>query len=751
MRGRTPQLAAVLALLGAQFFPSIVPAIVEKPPEEKPPEIAGQVVDETGTPIAAAELVLGCAEGPESKIRPRGRTRTTALGTFRMTGLPSDRVCELTATHPAYARTVVFAQAAPEARPRPVRLVLSPGPSTAGRVIDDQGQPVSEATVDLRQSAESAERQRDVDYRATTGVDGRFTLSHLQTSAADLTVSAKGFRTLSLPALSFPRTGTLNLSTLTLSPGVVVSGKVTDPQGNPVAGAEIHEARLQVAAWEDDGVAPGPGAITGADGRFSWNADPQGGLLLVHRAGYQETRVGWAGLPTAPVTAVLRPLCRISGRVSAPDGSPVPGAKVSLTSPVAPAMLDVAASTDDSGRFELTSESAGSFELSASAHGFLAASFPSRVRVGDGAEVRGIEIRLGEGATIRGRVTTSAGEPVAGATVGTDKDDYTVVTDGDGRYRLTGMKLGPATIEAEEATGEEGSARGALDVQRGENQLDLLLDPAPQHAVHGRVLDETGAPVVGAVIFVGGYSLGVTAEEGLFAFDLAEGKYTLAAETLEAGGRGEAAIEVAGADLSGVEIHLMRPGTLVGRVSGLDAEELRQLRIVASAILADHVQFGTHPDLSGHYRLTGLPPDGYSVVALLGARRIEAAKYPSVEPGAEAVLDLAFPPRLEVRGRVTAGDSGKPLVGAKVILRGVDSPYIEDAALTGVDGTYALAVTVGGYFVTAEAPGFAFSDRREITVDAAGMHGVDFPLQPLPDREAHPTTTGPAPTPPTPP
>jgi protocatechuate 3,4-dioxygenase beta subunit len=197
-------------------------------------------------------------------------------------------------------------------------------------------------------------------------------------------------------------------------------GRVTDGEGRPVAGVvvEFHttwrgaeEAEFEIGpswcGWEWTGSAAR--ATTGRDGTFSVRGfDGAGRTLFVRDAAGRGLR--WVGFdaPFDQTAEIVLPdgPGRIEGSVTAPDGSPVPGADVVLgttTCPV-PAVRDLglhhcdppnwfrAVVTDADGRWSCEGLPAGDVVVHATAVGFAAS---DRVRV----RTRGahVELRLRPG------------------------------------------------------------------------------------------------------------------------------------------------------------------------------------------------------------------------------------------------------------------------------------------------------------------------------------------------------------------
>lgn len=142
--------------------------------------------------------------------------------------------------------------------PAKYKFQLEPGTTASGRILDEQGKPVVGAKVEVRMTGE--DRQVRGDGRAkyqytlangedavTTDNDGRWRIDNLPAAAEGklyLAVSHTDFVCIgwkgwddmaTLPAKS-AREGK---STITLKKGIVVSGKVTDPEGHPIKDAIV--------------------------------------------------------------------------------------------------------------------------------------------------------------------------------------------------------------------------------------------------------------------------------------------------------------------------------------------------------------------------------------------------------------------------------------------------------------------------------------------------------------------------------
>lgn len=112
--------------------------------------------------------------------------------------------------------------------------------------------------------------------------------------------------------------------TMELMPAKLVSGRVTDPNGRPVAGAQIAPLPMTSSC-----------VLTNDQGQFdvgwlpTW--EPQSGLCLMARHVERNLAAMVDISPRAArVDIQLAPALTLSGRVTAGDGAPLPGATVSL-------------------------------------------------------------------------------------------------------------------------------------------------------------------------------------------------------------------------------------------------------------------------------------------------------------------------------------------------------------------------------------------------------------------------------------
>ncbi|HEY4592875.1 MAG TPA: carboxypeptidase regulatory-like domain-containing protein, partial [Thermoanaerobaculia bacterium] len=696
----------------------------------------GIVVDEAGQPVVGARLKASPKEGPRAYRSAAawgsgGFARSAASGRFRLAGLTAGVIYELRAEREGFAPSRVELPARQAGAPAPdLRVVLHPGRTAFGMVIDGRRRPVAGAEVSLRPTlpadliARARELRNPERIPASTGASGRFEMKNLPAGTFDLTVRARGFAPITVPALAIPEgKGATDLGTVQLAPGGAVHGMVVDPQGEPIADAEV-----QAKGADRDGQAfresrPGDvgagSAVTAADGSFTLE-DLAPGVALdvsVTHPGYGPGGAPGVAVPSeTPIRVVLQPVARVSGHVLGPDGKPVAGASVALhESPrrLGGAFFQASSRhlhegvTDDEGAFAFADVAPGPFQMSASAPGHQRAELRG-LEVKPGQDLSGIAIQLPAGATVEGRVTSTEGKPLAEAQVIVADaavngmlgySPFRGATDDGGQYRIEGIPPGPHTLEAS----AEGYRRAVRDVEAAAEprKVDFQLDRGLE--ISGRVVDDEGTPVADAGVSLfraGGEPQGAPTEaDGTFRLSgVEDGDYVLQAVKRGYSSGPVRKVTVAGAPVSGIELKLNpSEGTITGRLTGLEFSQLARVRVWVSA------SFNVGAvDAEGSYRISHLAPGPWKVQATVPDTPLHAEGEVTLEPGAsEARLDLNFGGGHTLSGVVLR--NGEPLAGAALLLTRPGQSLRASADLQGAfrfegleDGTYELNAGTGG-------------------------------------------------------
>jgi protocatechuate 3,4-dioxygenase beta subunit len=451
--------------------------------------IAGSVVDPDHQPVAGAtveafleeegDVGLGWGLGGGPSPDPRGaqekvladRMETDSEGNFRL-WVSAGRF-QLTASAKGYSKAT---QREVSAGTSDLEIVLQPGKAISGRVVDQDVQAVPQARVSLFKAparefmppgggrdfgpgnsagapAAFLRLFRSPEAITESDASGRFRFDDVGSGRYVVFGEKEGF----VPAQAEGELGadheTLTLD-LSLEPGKLITGTVSDPAGKPVARAFVLVGKESPA---DDG------------------------------ARFRRGRRGGEGEAQAP---------------QAPGaGNPPPGAEAKVSKaprPLSPFRAAAALETDDSGHFRFDTLKAGTYSLSIQSEEFL----PHRQ---DGLELKEslqVDAVLESGIRLEGKILSGMdGKPVPAAKIkarlGGDERKETV-SDDEGHYRISGIV--PGRMEAIEV-----SAAGfsVLVVEA------LEVSPEPEAQLHdfqltrsallsGVVTDSRGSPIPNA-------------------------------------------------------------------------------------------------------------------------------------------------------------------------------------------------------------------------------------------------------------
>lgn len=439
----------------------------------------------------------------------------------------------------------------------PVEILLEGDAWAEGTITGNGGLPVPDAMVYVASFDDNP-----VVGTARTGADGKYVIRGLKSGPIQLfLVQAAGYATFPTDLMSMLQGGRGKQQTLapgrnqldaSLVQGGTVRGVVT------VQGAETGLEGVRVELVTPLALFGGSrGTTTGPDGRFELTSVPLGESFLVcskdgwfqpgvnpltllmgmggmGRGGAQKKAPPDAGKGARisivePGAAVERTFemsrgSVLRGVVTAPDGTPVSGARVQLVAEMPPQMrgmgeaLSYAFSTGDpkltdgEGRFELSGPPEGQKgRVSARAQGWLdGRSDPLGAKSGE--VVEGLSVRLRAGATLEGEVKDDAGRPLSGAFVRwvkvEDGDDWSVqwrlrqasptTTGDDGRFVVSTVETGKIAVEVTHPRHLPHRMPDTVTEEAKTAKLDVALRAAAE--ISGKVLGLDGKPVAGAHI-----------------------------------------------------------------------------------------------------------------------------------------------------------------------------------------------------------------------------------------------------------
>ena len=422
---------------------------------------------------------------------------------------------------------------------------------------------------------------------------------------------------------------------------------------------------------------PGPRAderVTGQDGTFRFDDLPTGDRFVVHASAPERTAdlaFDVAAPPEEPVELRLEPGARLFGQVVDGDGAPRARQLVRLTVGPRPYPSDHV-STDETGRFEFTGLAEGAYRLYLDykmedpGHG------PFEVPAGG--EVGPLRLVFEPGPVLEGRVLRPDGTPAGGAQVAFEIDSagrnlrHAQPVEADGTFRLEVPLEGTGRVIATHP--EHGRAEAPVELRPGVEPVELVLEPTARIA--GRVIAPDDTAVADAEVHL--RSVGETGmststgarPDGSFAFTPGPGEYRLMATA-----PGWVVVEhpevltlAESRSIEGIVLELERGARIEGRITGLEPDDLAKVRVMGMSRGSGPV---TNPaatvDYQGRYRLEGITPGRWHVVASLSAPTRQASGDVSLAVGQErAELDLEFTDGYTLSGLVRSW--GEPVHGS---------------------------------------------------------------------------------------
>jgi RNA polymerase sigma-70 factor (ECF subfamily) len=607
----------------------------------------------------------------------------------------------------------------------PLAMLLHPPLSIAGMVVDQSGRPLEVGHVYATRIVFGSFGETGLDREDTALREkGHFELDDLIEGTWELWAESEDSVPVELARVELPFDQDPVL--LSVKDGASVAGRVIDPNGQGVRGAEVR-ARSEYPAWQDD-VAPGrrlPRVRTGEGGRFVLRGLEPGSIVLFaqsdeHAPGPDVALELAPGRAPVEVTLELLRGATLTGEVFDEDGLPARGRLVHLEHAEGETRFFAA---DDQGRFEVHYLIPGAwgvsaFDLSMVTAGvapengafdeLLSSMVWTLVELADGGAEHVVLGAPPEApVTVTGRVH-QGGRAHGGSWMtffgsdgGAPESMKTTVTDKDGFYEVTLDTPGDYGVSVQLQPGTEDE--NTVDFQHtipvvSEHRLDLEL---PSARLSGIVLRPDGRPAEAARVTLaseghegsdtyhqGHYIEVATDGDGRFDVSgLFEGEFWVAAggAPYEPGmGPAYARVVLDGIELavgehrSDISIQLPEPGGLV--VSVLD--ERRQPAEGATVFVRDaggnivDALSGAVTDATGTCRIETLASGAYTLCARSGGLASLESQPVRVLEGAfeRAQLELAAGSRLLVhlvdekgvrqRGWVSVFDHEEREVGA---------------------------------------------------------------------------------------
>jgi len=292
-----------------------------------------------GAPIPGVKVSLHPLRAGGSFVDPV----TNAEGRYSVVILPGEARFSLREVPPTHFRPPVFPHWRDfEIKPGDDPLTLEPvelrrAETVRGRVVDEAGRPVAAASVNGHWSSPEFERNPD-SVRATTDARGEFTLGSIAPGAEVRVSGALGWlgetEVETVPAGGGPVT-----LRLVRRPRIALTGRAIEPDGKPVADAEVRvRLRTSSQGFDQGGEVTfedGREVRTAADGTFRTPPEVPSGhqyRVSIKASGREPAESGWIVAPasTFPDLALRRSERprTVAGRVVDTAGRPIADAEV---------------------------------------------------------------------------------------------------------------------------------------------------------------------------------------------------------------------------------------------------------------------------------------------------------------------------------------------------------------------------------------------------------------------------------------
>lgn len=487
---RLPQAGSAQAPQGSQATPAAGAVLPGAPSPQSPLQGAGELGVTLGNvpPIPLGGAPMG--SNPQVLMRvPSGVAMlgtvaaiTASDGTFVIEGVPPGNV-QLSVQHPAHAPVWTSPRTIGAGRTIDGwEIVLPESGAIDGRVVDARGMPVAGVLVELTSPRENVPRA------ALTARDGGFVFEAV---LGDVVLTAMPSGQPAGRTRASVRANARAEVTITLESALyTMEGRVLDPRGFPVEGAQISVASLRARTPYE------AATFSAEDGTFSFLAMPRPPYALeVEHADYARYEEPELTPGDRPHEITLQEGGTIRGRIVDRDtDAPVRDVIVGVYREQDLVEEDA---TDAEGRFAIGRLATGRYTLRMRSRTHLpdergVTLAPSRYAA---PELDVGDVRLLGAGVLRGHVTDAVGEPVATARVYLPfmVNGPSAITDAQGAYELRNVAPGSHEVYAEHRIA--GVGRGYRPVR-----VDALEEVADVDVrLSGRASDDASTPGSGIV------------------------------------------------------------------------------------------------------------------------------------------------------------------------------------------------------------------------------------------------------------
>jgi protocatechuate 3,4-dioxygenase beta subunit len=790
--GNAPDGSRVILVRAEGFVPFSRFSIEAHPDErlalQRGGSVQGTVTDASGAPVEGA--IVTCADVA---------ARTDASGAYALTGVPfGTQTVETLFKEDLAARRegVRVGRDGPVSVP----LKLARAGAAGGMVVDEATRkPISGARVSVLNPGRLIFGRNRAQRVVRTDARGQFRAAGLGAHHYTFEVSRAGYLPVTMQNVAVSLAAPANVA-VALPREATLSGLVKDEKGQAVAGARVRierepNMRAFLRGASAQAVFGQQSALTGPDGAFVLKglAAHRNASLEAAKTGFSAARklgVSWkTGEQVKNVVLTLKAGLLARGKVVDSKDQPVAGAEVFAQRNDASqggrgrgfvvrgagqgAVPDAVTGAD--GSFAVAGLDDGEYSVSVTREGYAPKTVASLAVKGP-EETRWPPIALAPGAAVAGQVKNAQGQPVPGAqvlvigeSVGRARDS---VTDGDGRFRITGLAGERALILSVSADGFASAQRSvtppAEDVAVVLKSTGTVRGRVEDASTHNPVTDFTISRQAGGGGFGGGFQIQVRngqisngtrsfqSTDGAFELpDVPPGKWTIQAAASGYRPANVSAVEVGEGEVrEGVVLSLKAGGTVAGRV--LDP---RSASGVANASVSWRSQgsvggggggtmsfFGgasnniTTTDADGKFSFDGLP-EGKVTLTASHADYLDATQ--DVSPDQQRSVDITLGTGGSISGLVASADGRTPVAGSRVSLneQGDASGFAGNTTNADGNGNFLFDhLRAGRYVLTATTSAGTTAPREIVLSENQAQSGIL--LQATTGALVHGTVTG---------
>ncbi|MGI8904874.1 MAG: carboxypeptidase regulatory-like domain-containing protein [Candidatus Sumerlaeaceae bacterium] len=735
--------------------------------------INGLVTDEEDRPLA--EVLVAARRHKAHQVAAGAdiyhddttyRTQVTDKpGTFTLAGVsagPNVFEFKHTGFEPEVRKIDISAEKAAE----PLKIVLRRTGKLAGLIQDEDGLPVSTATVHLVRYKSFNGPEEKIEkgkLTATSGANGGFSFKKLYTEGYyDLLIEEERYAPGIVPLVAV---GSEHIA-CTLERGGTIEGKVQYIDRAATAAVVLVAAETVVKGTTFTAQAQSDGS-----GRFDFRHLPYGTYKLYAESMniVSEPKVGVPCLrdkPTRDVEIEVYEASTVRGRVAdGADDKPVPGASVTIKATYGVPRgrtKSFQARADAHGEFELRQLPAGLHSALANARGFrrtVSDRSEQKFTLTPGERKNDLALLLDHGGSVEGFVLGQNGRGVEGCDIQlfaasqidgrVDANNLKGRTDVTGYFKIWGIEIGER-VQLYASARKKGYAKGCselLDLTPTAPDASTQLVLGGGGVIAGKVTDKNELPVPGAEVkFASSAFPGDPSPSTVIAYSSANGSYSV--ENCPPGGgsvqvsrsgyvKQSKGVSIKDARVTDrVDFQLDAGYRIAGTVSGLDGKPIAGARVKATGVNGASGSDEDVTDKTGKFELSNLGQGRFELDASFklptpdGEQQYRFVKsaVPVGSTGVAVDCDVAN----SAAGRVE-GDNGKGVGKFTLTLRSrsdtqpsQDFTFNLDRAMSNAKGYYrVLNIPRGVYSVQISAEGYEPHRAPDVAI---GPHQrTDFP------------------------